>query len=75
MPDEELITVQEAAQELRIHEATVRKAFQEKRLSYVEKYGRKLISRIDLDAYKRRTQPEGIKKVGRPRKRQEMAEG
>jgi excisionase family DNA binding protein len=72
MSDEELITVQEAAQELSIHEATVRKAFQESRLPYIEKYGRKLISRTDLNAYKQRTQPEGVKKIGRPRKRQGM---
>lgn len=71
--ESQFVTVQEAAAELSIHEATVRKAFYESRLPFVEMYGRKLIPRADLDAYKARTQPAGEKKVGRPRKVQEAS--
>ena len=46
----------------------MRSALNRSRLPFVEKYGRKLITRADLDAYRQRTQPDGVKKVGRPRK-------
>lgn len=65
----ELLTVQDAAIELGITEVSVRSALNRQRLPYVEKYGRKLIACADLAVYKQRTQPEGVKKVGRPIKR------
>ena len=63
-----LLTPKEAAQELDVHIATVHKAFQENRLPFVPLYGRKLITRTDLDAYKQRTRPNGEKPKGRPLK-------
>lgn len=71
--EETLLTVQQAAAELGVTDGAVRLALSQGRLSSVEKFGRKLIERADLDAYRQRTQPDGVKKVGRPRKRQEMA--
>ncbi len=68
MENETLLTAREAAQELSVHTGTVHKAFQENRLPFVALYGRKLISRAALDAYKERTRPDGEKPRGRPRK-------
>ena len=68
---DEYLTVQDAAADLGITEVSVRSALNRSRLPFVEKYGRKLIARADLDAYRQRTQPDGVKKVGRPRKGQE----
>lgn len=65
--EEVLLTAREAAAELGVHVGTVHNAFQESRLPFVALYGRKLISRAALDAYKRRTRPEGQKPKGRPR--------
>ena len=71
MNDEQYLTVQEACAELGLAETTIRTTLSKGRLPFVQKYGRKLISRTDLDVYKQRTQPEGVKRVGRPRKMQE----
>ena len=65
---EEYLTVQDAAAALGITEVSVRSALNRSRLPFVEKYGRKLITRADLDAYRQRTQPDGVKRVGRPKK-------
>lgn len=53
---------------LGISQAAVRNAIYEGRLASVKLYGRPLVSRADLDAYKQRTQPDGVKKTGRPRR-------
>ena len=74
MESNELLTVVEAAHELCVTPPAVHSALYEGRLPCVVKYGRKLIARPDLDAYKQRTQPNGVKKVGRPRKGQTEAE-
>jgi excisionase family DNA binding protein len=68
MANEVLLTARDAAAELGIHVGTVHNAFQENRLPFVALYGRKLIRRADLDAYKKRTRPGGEKPKGRPRK-------
>ena len=65
---DEYLTVQDAAAALGISEVSVRSALNRSRLPFVEKYGRKLIARAALDAYRQRTQPDGVKRVGRPRK-------
>ena len=72
---EEYLTVQEAALELGITEVSVRSALNQNRLPFAEKFGRKLVNRDDLEAYKQRTQPSGVKKVGRPRKAQKATTG
>lgn len=69
----QLLTVPEVALELGVTQPAVRNAIYENRLPSVNMYGRHLIARRDLDAYKQRTQPGGVKKVGRPRKEQESA--
>jgi len=74
MEAEVLLTAREAAEELGVHVGTVHNAFQDNRLPFVALYGRKLIRRADLDAYKRRTRPNGVKPLGRPRKGQEAGE-
>ncbi len=73
MEIEVLVTERKAAQELGIHTSAVHKAFQENRLPFVTLYGRKLISRAALEAYKRRMRPDGQKPKGRPRNGQETA--
>ena len=69
MPEEkpdEYLTVQEAAEYLNVTETAVRGAILDDRLPSTVKYGRKVISRNDLAAYKARTQPDGTAKAGRP---------
>jgi excisionase family DNA binding protein len=66
--NEVLLTAREAAAELGVHVGTVHNAFQESRLPFVALYGRKLISRADLEAYKQRTRQGGGKPKGRPKK-------
>ncbi|MGI4789499.1 MAG: helix-turn-helix domain-containing protein [Janthinobacterium lividum] len=66
-----MLTVPQAAKELGVTQGSVRIAIYEGRLPSVEMYDRKLIAQADLDAYKKRSQPDGVKKVGRPRKAQE----
>ena len=66
--NEVLLTAREAAEELGVHVGTVHNAFQQNRLPFVPMYGRKLIARTALDAYKKRTRPDGVKPRGRPRK-------
>lgn len=68
METEGLLTAGEAAQELGIGVGTVHNAFQEGRLPFVALFGRKLIRRAALEAYRKRTRPDGEKPRGRPRK-------
>ncbi len=63
-----MLTVQDAALELGVTDGTIRTALSEGRLPFVEKYGRKLIIRTNLEIYRQRTQPNGKKRVGRPHK-------
>ena len=62
------LTVQQAARELSVTDAAVRGAILKNRLKSVLLYGRKLIPRSELSAYKHRTQPDGVKPTGRPRR-------
>ena len=62
----ELLTVQDAAKSLGVTDITIRAALTGGRLPFVEKYGRKLIKRSDVEKYRARTQPEGKPRVGRP---------
>lgn len=66
MENEVLLTAREAAKELDIHVGTVHNAFQQSRLPFIALYGRKLISRADLEAYKPRTRPKGDLEPGGP---------
>lgn len=65
---EEMMTVAEAAVGLGLTQAAVRAALHRARLPFVRRYGRTLITRAALEAYRLRTQPEGVKRLGRPRK-------
>ncbi len=62
------LTVQEVARELQVSDGAVRTAILEGRLPSTIAFGRKIVSRADLDAYKQRTRPEGEKPKGRPHK-------
>jgi excisionase family DNA binding protein len=62
------VTVQEAATLLGVTETTVRIAILEDRLPHSFQYGRKLIAYSDLEIYRKRTQPNGVKSIGRPPK-------
>ena len=65
--DPNLLTVPQAATYLGVAQPTVRIAIAEGRLPYVVSYGRKLVSRTDLDEYVARTRPHGVKPRGRPK--------
>ncbi len=67
MDTETLLTVREAAAKIGVSESAIRNATLEGRLPFVMKFGRKLIPQDALTAYRRRTQPAGIKSRGRPR--------
>jgi len=73
--EDTLLTVQEAAASLGVTDGAVRLALSQGRLPSVEKYGRKLVAWPDLDVYRQRTRPGGVKRVGRPRKGREQAAG
>ena len=62
------LTVPEAAEHLSVGVSAIHNAVAQGRLSVNLIYGRKLVRRADLETYKQRTQPGGVKKVGRPRK-------
>lgn len=70
MEKERFLTIREAAAELGSAASTIHNAVYERRLPFVLKYGRKVIDRLDLDAYKQRTRPAGEKPKGRPLKGQ-----
>jgi len=58
--EDELLTIQDAAKEADLTEAAIRNAIYRGKLSTIEKYGRKLIRRVDFNFYRQCT------KVGRP---------
>jgi len=64
--DQELITIQEAAERFKISEAGIYTAIYRKRLPYQERYGRKLLSVADLEEYLRTVKP------GRPKKQKQQ---
>jgi excisionase family DNA binding protein len=64
--EEQYLTVQEAAESLTVTESAVRQAILDGRLLATEKYGRKVIHRTEVEAYRQRTQPGGAAKAGRP---------
>jgi len=69
-----LLTVQDAARRIGVSESAIRNATLEGRLPFVRMYGRKLIDPTELGAYQQRTQPDGVKATGRPKKTQEGAQ-
>jgi len=73
METETLLTVKEAAEHLGVSESAVRNATLEGRLPFVRLYGRKLIDRQELEAYRERTQPSGVPVRGRPPKEEANA--
>ena len=66
MEEQEYLTVPEAVALLGSTDSSIRTAMRQGRLPFIVKYGRKLIARADLDAYKQRTRPNGEKPRGRP---------
>lgn len=63
-----MLTVQEAAKVLGVATNSVYVAIRDDRLPYEEIYGRKVISREELDKFIARTRPDGQKPKGRPKK-------
>lgn len=61
-----MLTVQQTAELLGVTPYTVYTALSEKRLPHEEVFGRKVIKRVDAEAYKARTQVSGAKSKGRP---------
>jgi hypothetical protein len=64
---QDLLTVRQAAQELNVTEGAIRAAITDGRLKHLTELNRKVVTRAELDAYKQRTQPDGVKHTGRPR--------
>lgn len=60
MDTDKVVTVQEAAALLGVHQQTVREALKEGRLTGTKALGRIVLLRVDVDAYKARTQPDGL---------------
>jgi excisionase family DNA binding protein len=60
-PQQELLTVQEAAAQIGVTEATIRTATLNGRLPFVRRRLRSWIAPADLRAYQERTQPTGEK--------------
>lgn len=74
MEQETLLTVEEVASVLGVNRVSVYTAIREDRLPFIKRYGKKLVRLPDLEAYKARTQPDGVKLRGRPRKTEAAAE-
>ena len=68
MENKTFLTVQEAAQHIGVSESAIRNATLDGRLPFVRLYGRKLIEPKELEAYLRRSRPDGVKPKGRPRR-------
>lgn len=68
MDTENLMTIKQAAKELGVSENAIRNATLDGRLPFVAMFSRKLIQRADVEAYRRRSQPDGVKLRGRPRR-------
>ena len=60
------ITAAEAAVILDVHPATVRHAVQGGHLRAIKHFGRVLLDPADVEAYKVRTRPDGVKPTHRP---------
>ena len=67
-PSRPYMTISQAATSLGVQPQTVRNAVNEERLPCVRVYGRVLIDPDELEVYRKRTQPDGEKPRGRPRK-------
>ncbi len=74
MDIEQLVTIKEASQELGVTITAIHNALNEGRLPFTVVFGRRVIHRDDLEAYRARTQPDGIKPKGRPRKQPDTTE-
>ncbi len=67
MKTAEYLTIIEAAESLGVHDQSIRQAIWQGRLASVRMYGRVLVPRKDLEAYRARTRPDGVKPRGRPK--------
>lgn len=65
---DDLLTPGEAAEIIGITHHTVRTAIYEGRLPHVDIRGKKFVTKLAVEEYKARTQPDGEKPRGRPRK-------
>ena len=68
MDGSEFLTVSEVSDFLGVGLVAVRSAIRDRRLPSQRIFGRIVVTRVDAQAYKNRTQPDGVKRVGRPRK-------
>ncbi len=68
MRTESYVTVQEAASLLDVHQQVLRKAIWDGRLPSTTVFGRIVISLSDIEVYRARTRPDGVKPRGRPKK-------
>jgi excisionase family DNA binding protein len=68
MNTDDLLTAEQAAALLGIAPGTVRAVMTKGRIPVVKIYGRRLLRKEDVEAYKERSQPEGKPVTGRPKK-------
>ena len=68
MDPADYLTITQAAESLSVSDAAIRKAILKGRLPSIELFGRKLVSRLDVNEYRERTRPDGSKPRGRPKK-------
>ena len=69
MDAKDMLTVQQAAGLLGVHQNSVYQAIHEGRLPTAEVFGRKVIQRTDVEAYTTRVRVTGEKPKGRPKGR------
>lgn len=67
-PNAEYVTVSQAAAALGVAIQTLRNAIAEGRLPVTRIHGRVLVAVAQMEAYRQRTRPDGVKPAGRPRK-------
>ena len=68
MDEGDFLTVQDVSNFLGIGMVAVRTSIRDGRLPSQRIFGRIVVKREDAQAYKDRTQPDGVKRVGRPKK-------
>jgi len=62
------ISVKKAAERLGVHPQAIRNAIADGRLVSAKVFDRDVVSEADLEEYRARTQPDGVKPRGRPKK-------
>jgi excisionase family DNA binding protein len=69
MRPERFVTIKEAAEMLEVTRSAIEQAIWGGKLPSQTVFGKIVIDRADLEAYRARTRPDGVKPRGRPKKK------